>query len=124
MRLRTTFSLFPTSPSCLWALKPPVVSPWRASCRPHSRRPAVVRRAFILLAVTMVGLGLVGVVGLIGHSWLILFSANLATAVMFIGMFALMVVSMMIGYNYTDPIKDATLENWLTTELEGQEPVG
>lgn len=120
MRLRTTFSLFSTSP--LWAQTASCQAP-RASCRPRSRRPAGVRRAFILLAVTMVGLGLVGVVGLIGHSWLMLFSANLATAVMFIGMFALMVVSMMIGYNYTDPIKDATLENWLTTELEGQEPV-
>jgi hypothetical protein len=32
------------------------------------------------------------------------------------------VVAMMVGYNYTDPVKDATELNWKTTELEGQDP--
>jgi hypothetical protein len=83
----------------------------------------MLRSAFILLSVTMVLLGIVGVVGLVLHQWLIIFVVNCATGAMFVGMFSLMVVSMMIGYDYTDPVKDATRTNWKTTELEGQEPI-
>lgn len=71
----------------------------------------------------MVLLGLVGVIGLITHNWLILFVVNCATCGMFVGMFALMVVSMMIGYDYTDPVKDATRLNWKVSSIENQEPI-
>lgn len=72
------------------------------------------------MALLMVALGVVGVVGLAWHSWFILLASNCATGALFIGMFAVMVVSMMIGYNYTDPVKDATALNWQEAEIEGQ----
>ena len=75
-----------------------------------------------MMAVLMVGLGIVGVVGLVGHSWLILLASNIATCALFVGLFSLMVVAMMVGYNYTDPVKDATALNWKTTEIEDADP--
>lgn len=88
-----------------------------------SPRRVAARRAFIAMGALMVIMGIVGVVGLAAHSWLILLVSTLATCALFIGMFALMVMAMMIGYNYTDPVKDYTVLNWKTTELELAQPL-
>jgi len=68
--------------------------------------------AFVLLALLFIAIGIVGAVALWRHYWWLLLASNGATVFVFICLFALTVISFIIGFGITDAVKEGVQEGW------------